>query len=500
MLDFLVEQARPLASPFLALGLALLVPFLVRRRTRVAVKMATAVLAVLGFFACYRLACSFDRFSAWLFPLESPLCIAYVVMVLPAMYLPRNLWRRLFLLVPAVGLALAAASVLEAYRAVPAGQEGWYWLLIRPAYLMIGAVSLLVLVQPLMRLGDFRAMVRFTCLLVLLYGGLALRQNYADYQEMLVRRKRPKPGFMNVSETSPVLQSGSRMTYLPAAPCRFTADGGYVQGCNIEMAQRLMQVDFSKVGARDSAEIGTLTVLLGALIFFLCLSFVAARWSCGWLCPLSSLGGALDWLRRKLGLPHLKPARPVKLAYLFSGAGLLSLTMAMARAYPSVDANERFLGCKLPLYPFCKICPSQQICPVAAAGPANYAGLPTMDWGFGFFKITVIALLVVFAISFALGRRLWCRLCPMGMISGLFNRGGAVALRKDARKCNSCGVCAEVCPMDIDRVRQEMTDTDVGCYDCVLCLKCVEKCPRDGCLALEHAGVRVVESRFEGGA
>ena len=85
----------------------------------------------------------------------------------------------------------------------------------------------------------------------------------------------------------------------------------------------------------------------------------------------------------------------------------------------------------------------------------------------------------------------------MGMIAGLFNRGGMFRLMKDSSKCNHCGVCADVCPMDIDVVRSEMTDRNVSSFDCVLCLKCVEKCPRDGCLSLEHADGRIVESRYQ---
>ena len=107
-----------------------------------------------------------------------------------------------------------------------------------------------------------------------------------------------------------------------------------------------------------------------------------------------------------------------------------------------------------------------------------------------------LALLGLFLVTFAASRRLWCRFCPMGMISGIFNRGGMLELRKDALRCNGCGTCAEVCPMDIDVVRRETVDRDVGSYDCVLCLRCVEHCPRDGCLGLHHAGLPVLESRF----
>lgn len=500
LLDPLVSLARPLTSPFLALLVVGLMPWLAGGRRSAAFKAAFLAGVLVVFSVAYHLLSHSPGFANWLTGTTSPLIAVFLVIVLPAMYLPRNRWYKLFLLVPAAVLGLGALSVIENYRAVPPGKEGWYWLLIRPAWLMGGVASLLVLVQPLVSLADFRRLVRFACFGALVYGGMGLRANYADYQAMLDRRPQAEQDVMKLSETTPVLQNTERMTYLPSAPCRFTADGGYVQGCNMELFQRVLQVNWAELwrGEASADDRGAMRLALGALLFFLIISFLLARWFCGWLCPLSSMGDALDWIRRKLRLPHLKPVRPLKLTYLFSGAGLATLTLAMAKAQPHIDENTgRFAGCKIPLYPFCKMCPGQQICPVVSAGPDNYPGLPSWeDWAF--FRTMVLVLLVVFGVSFMIGRRLWCRLCPMGIISGIFNRGGMITLRKEPGKCNRCGVCAEVCPMDIDLVRAEMTKTDVSSYDCVLCLKCLQKCPRDGCLALEHAGVRVTESRFDG--
>lgn len=491
-----LELAAPLNNCLLAVLVTVLLLWLRRRFPDVRWRLLAVGLVVSGFASAYHLMASEPAGARWLAALNSPLFAVYLVIIMPALYLPRGPWRQAFMVFPAAILLLAAFAVRDAYDTVPPDRRGFYWLLIRPAFLIGGVVSLLVLIQPLLSLEWFRRAVRLTCFLLLVYGGFALRQDYSDYQAMLARRPQAQAGIMNLSETWPVLQSDRRMLYLPGAPCRFTADGGYVQGCNLEMFQRFMQLDFAKVRRGDPGTIGTLSVLLGALILFLCLCFLSGRWACGWLCPLSTLGGVLDWFRRRLGLSHLKPAQPLKLTYLFSGLGLAGMGLAMAKAYPHLDAEGKFAGCKIPIYPFCKICPSQQICPVAAHGPDNYPGLPTWEWGFGFFRVATIALLAIFVLSFAMGRRLWCRLCPMGMISGLFNRGGMVRLVKDASKCNRCGVCAEVCPMDIDLVRFEMNNNDVSSFDCVLCLKCVAKCPRDGCLQLEHAGKKVVESRF----
>ena len=499
LLDPLLEFCTPLTCPFPALLAVLLVPVLLRH---VKSNCRRAVIIVLGaglLFAVYHAACVNTGVKRWLEAVNTPFVAVYWLLILPALYLPRGRWYKVFLVIPAAIIVLAVMAVFDAYRTVPKGQGGFHWFLIRPAYLMGGIASLLVLIQPFVSLKWFRFAVRLACLLVVVYGGFAFRQDYSDYRAMLERRRTSRPGIMNLSETSPVLQSDKRMLYLPSAPCRFTGDGGYVQGCNLEMFQRLMQVDLVAVRRRDPGAVGTLSVVVGAVVLFLTLCFLAGRWCCGWVCPLSTLGGVLDWFRRRLGLPHLKPAQPVKLAYLFSGLSFAGLALVLAKAYPHLDADGKFAGCKIPLYPFCKICPGQQVCPVAAHGLGNYPGIPTWEWGFGFFRIASVTLLVLFAFSFMASRRLWCRLCPMGMISGLFNRGGALTLAKDPQKCNQCGVCADVCPMDIDLVRAEMQDRNVSSFECVLCLKCVEKCPRDGCLSLEHAGVKVVESRFETG-
>jgi polyferredoxin len=120
-----------------------------------------------------------------------------------------------------------------------------------------------------------------------------------------------------------------------------------------------------------------------------------------------------------------------------------------------------------------------------------------MEWLFGFFRIAALLLLGLFLFGFITSRRLWCRFCPMGMIGGIFNRGGLLALKKDTQKCNGCSVCREVCPMDIHLVKEEMHHSNVSSFDCIYCLKCVDKCPQDKCLSLEFAGKTIVRSKFK---
>ncbi|MFW5857360.1 MAG: 4Fe-4S binding protein [Planctomycetota bacterium] len=491
----LLEWGRPFASPLVALLALLVVPPLVRRADRPAGRVLAVAGPLFGLSVLYHLAAWHEPAARWLGTLESPLIAALVIVVLPAIYLPRGRARRIFLLVPALGVLLFAFGIWEGYRTVPAGEAGFYGILVRPGWLMGGVVSLLVLVQPLLSLHRFRWVVRVTALLILGLGGWLFRESYEAYRAMEARR--PMSGtVMNVSEMTPVTQRDDKQLHLPGAVCRFVPDGGYVQGCNIELAQRVLQTDFTAAAAGDAGAAAALHLGLGSLLFFLVLSFLTARWACGWICPLATVGDGIDWCRRKLGLTVYRPSRPVKLAYLFSGIGIGGLTLAMARATAHLDAEGRFAGCKIPIYPFCKICPHQSLCPASMGAPLTLRALPGTEWAWGFFRYGLVAVAALFLVSFAMGRRLWCRFCPIGMVSGLFNRGGLFRLRKNAEKCNRCGVCREVCPVDIDLVRAEMQHEDVSCYDCHLCLRCVEQCPRDGCLSLEHAGVTVTESRF----
>jgi len=319
----LLNLAEPLTSPFLALAMVLLLPLVVRRVRGVGLRVAILSGSVLLFGAAYHLAAQNAAAARWLAALNTPLVAVFLVIILPAMYLPRGRAYRFFLLLPAACVLLAVLGVMDAYRSVPPGKEGFYWFLVRPAYFMGGIASALVLLEPVLSLKWFRFAVRTACALALIYGGFAFRRDYSDYQAMLARRPQAKAArnLLNLSETSPVLRSDERMTYLPSAPCRFTADGGYVQGCNLELFQRMMMVNYGKLFTKDPdpAMTSQMRLLLGALVLLLATCFMAGRWFCGWVCPLSAIGGVLDFLRRTFRLPHFKPTVRMKKIYVYVG-------------------------------------------------------------------------------------------------------------------------------------------------------------------------------------
>ena len=262
----LLDVLAPLTSPFLALAvLAALRPL--RARVSGARRRALAIGGiVVAFSLAYHMAALDVDAARWLEALNTPLVTVFLAVVLPAMHLKGRPGYRVFLVVPAALLTLGVLSVVDAYRAIPPESRGFYWILVRPGYLMGAVASLLVLLHPVLSPRWFRRSVRASCLLVLLYGGFALRTSYVDYTQMLGRRADRTSARMVLDDTTPVLNSDTRLLYLPSSPCRFSSDGGYVQGCNVELFQRLLQLDYAKVSAGDPPALHALSLALAALV------------------------------------------------------------------------------------------------------------------------------------------------------------------------------------------------------------------------------------------
>ncbi|MFQ6054045.1 MAG: 4Fe-4S binding protein [Candidatus Bathyarchaeia archaeon] len=49
-------------------------------------------------------------------------------------------------------------------------------------------------------------------------------------------------------------------------------------------------------------------------------------------------------------------------------------------------------------------------------------------------------------------------------------------IKVDAGKCDGCGVCVEICPMDALRMRDD--EPHLKYDECWYCGACVEDCPR----------------------
>jgi ferredoxin-type protein NapH len=266
--------------------------------------------------------------------------------------------------------------------------------------------------------------------------------------------------------------------YLPVLACRFVAQGGTFKSCSLHLLSE-------NITWRTS-----LKLLVPHLTFLAVLSFLFARGWCGWVCPLGAIEDVMSWLRRTLKIgPWRLSADWTKLfARLRQVLLWLSLGIAALTVLPAVGRT----GVKDSLFLFyCQLCPARLVYPpLGGVNPCWY------DFTNGitmFLTFVGWLTLGVFVLSFMVPR-LWCRLCAVGALLSYFNRGGMMTLEKDLRKCNSCGTCRRVCPLQIERVYRERENPIVTDAQCTLCGRCVETCPQSDCLSLRFAGRPVVTS------
>jgi len=108
-----------------------------------------------------------------------------------------------------------------------------------------------------------------------------------------------------------------------------------------------------------------------------------------------------------------------------------------------------------------------------AAGSGVRAGVGSVAVGVTVYYAASIVL------AFALhDQRAFCKyLCPAGFILRWTSRPAFLHVLAFTEACNECGVCTDVCPMDVPVARRVIARTRISNGDCILCQRCVESCP-----------------------
>lgn len=231
------------------------------------------------------------------------------------------------------------------------------------------------------------------------------------------------------------------------------------------------------------------------LYFFLLLLVLGKAW-CGWVCPLGFLMDALDLVRRKLNLGYVffsqrlrRRLAPIKWVLLF-----LALAVPLA-CFPFFMRSP--LASDL-AQPYCQWCPAKYVAPLCVGNVDEIA--VNFRSGLSIF-MTLVGLVVagLFLIGALTKRRFWCSFCPLGLVIGLCRKLSFIKLKKDCQACTRCGICYNVCPLDIEEIYTERKRTNVTYQDCILCLKCIEHCPEDNALRATFCGrtiYRATQKRF----
>jgi ferredoxin-type protein NapH len=265
-----------------------------------------------------------------------------------------------------------------------------------------------------------------------------------------------------------------------------------------------------------------LEMLVIVFATLIALSLVLGRFWCGWLCPFGLYMDLLTRIRKAFRKRHLNFSEKTNtalgqfryviiavmiiLSVIFGSYAIFGAQIVPGTIPGGPEGTEAGIVSKIN-EPFCLVCPMRPLCILfeTGIGALNWSYISQIVdgpfWISGFYltSINLIILVAVTILSLAY-RRFWCRICPLGALSGLFStftpfkQIALTRLYKEEEKCTKCGICKRVCPTQATDV-YEKKGGDVTESRCMLCARCVEMCPYEGALMVKFAGKTVVESR-----
>ena len=231
------------------------------------------------------------------------------------------------------------------------------------------------------------------------------------------------------------------------------------------------------------------------LLFFFLLVLVAGKGWCGWICPLGFLMDVLDLLRRKLNFGYLTFSHRLRSRLASIKWALLFISLAIPLACLPYFTRSP-LASDL-AQPFCQLCPARYLAPLCVGDvkeiAVNFRGGVSI-------AMTALGLSIagLFLVGSLTKRRFWCAFCPLGLVIGLCRKLSFLKLKKDCQACTRCGICYHVCPLEIELIYKERHRADVTYQDCILCMKCIEKCPEDNALRATFCGKTIYRASHQG--
>jgi polyferredoxin len=262
------------------------------------------------------------------------------------------------------------------------------------------------------------------------------------------------------------------------------------------------------------------TMALWLSVFFLVIlvaTLFTGRFFCGWMCPFGFYMDLVALVRQAFKIRYrLLPDKVNRalhsLRYVIAAVFLvLPLFLGALAGGPGSQTYALFLrGPYKPIGLFL-----DPLEPLVVPFTGSLYNFGFVDWSLSYpyvrdiayyINIPLLASVVVYLfIGLTLAgtfmyRRLWCRFCPTGISLAAINRFKAfkgvplLHLHKSEEKCTKCGICKRVCPVQVTEVYEQKSG-DLNKSNCMLCLRCVEMCPYEGCLSVKLAQKTVFQSR-----
>ncbi|NMC76582.1 MAG: 4Fe-4S binding protein [Candidatus Methanofastidiosa archaeon] len=191
---------------------------------------------------------------------------------------------------------------------------------------------------------------------------------------------------------------------------------------------------------------------MGAVFVFVGSAF------CGWVCPFGFFQDAIDFVKNiiKGNKKQRKRKMPVR-----SKSKDFSLITRLIVLIATLVLAIRFVDTI-----FCKLCPIGTI-------EATFPYQITNGFSYNIWLAARVGIFVFLVIMFFIMSRFWCRyLCPIGALAGPSNKISLLKLYHNGQNCDGCNICRDVCPLDIDVIK------DTNSSRCTRCADCVDKCPK----------------------
>lgn len=165
----------------------------------------------------------------------------------------------------------------------------------------------------------------------------------------------------------------------------------------------------------------------------LIVALLFGRIYCGYICPMNTLMGPIEWLSKKLKLQTSRQPKWLRNGY-FTWIALFVSVVTML-------LSKKLLHMELPILPF---------------------------W-------LVIAVLVTLRYQPAVFHNL---ICPFGSLQRTFGRFARLSKKVDKTTCVGCKLCEKDCPSNAIKVAEEDKKAVVNTALCHQCSNCQGACPK----------------------
>lgn len=99
-----------------------------------------------------------------------------------------------------------------------------------------------------------------------------------------------------------------------------------------------------------------------------------------------------------------------------------------------------------------------------------------MFWSFIVGNLLYYILGIILAFTFKDNRSFCKYICPITIFLKPASYYSLMRIKNDEEKCIDCGICRDVCPMEVDMVNNSRHR--INGTECILCMNCIEECPQ----------------------